>query len=286
MAELALIFDTSTGGYLAQQLATAHLQDAAVVSGKIGSGEIGPNHLADASVLSGILASGQVGAAHIIGNAVTNPKLAAEAVLSAELGSGQIGTDHLLNAAILSAKIGAAEVGTTHLANAAVLSGKVASGQIGTNHLADASILSSIIGSGQVGTDHLAEDLSVDILRDETLTAGEPISAYLAVSITSNGRFGVAKANVPGTMPAVAIAPAAVADGSQGAIQALGRMVNGEWSGSLGSPGDRLYVGSGGIVAATAPSASGDVVQRIAQTIDVESIFLEPSLAFAVQIAQ
>jgi len=167
MAILVITYDTSTGGFRTQKIGSAQISDGAIVSAKIGVGEIGTPHLADLAVVSGKVkqsdislallgerahgsltgvtanlhhvefTSGMHNFAHpsaLIGTgAITSAKIAANAIGGAHILAGSIPSGDLANQAVTSAKIGALAVGTPHLAANAIVSGKIVQSDI---HLA------------------------------------------------------------------------------------------------------------------------------------------------------
>ena len=179
MAELVLIYDSVTGGFISKQVGADHIANAAIVSAKVASGAIGGAHLANAAIVSALIASGAIGSSHLgyaPGGGLASGDHAALLHLSGQIGSGQLAADHIVagaitsakvgtnvlatphfaNQGILSASLGAAVIAAPHIAAAGVLSGQVGSGQIGTFHFIDGAIVSSKVGAGVLGGAHLA----------------------------------------------------------------------------------------------------------------------------------
>lgn len=167
-----------------------------VVSGTIGSGQIGANHLGSGSVLSGHIASGQVGQLHIASGAVSSGRLATTGTpdgtlflrddfawtgVTVSLGSGNVGsgkiasgavqgffgvTRHITSGSVGSFDLGSGAVVAGSVGSGAIVSGNVASGQIGSFHIASGqltgfelgsgAIVSGRIASGQIGSFHIA----------------------------------------------------------------------------------------------------------------------------------
>jgi len=127
---LVVTFDTSTGIRTGRLVGSALLEDRAVLSGKIGSGQVASGHLTAAliaSIEAGVADEG-VTSAKLASGAVVGDRVAIDAIVSSHIGANVIGGIHILAGAIVSGKIGALAVGTPHIAALAIVSGKVASG--------------------------------------------------------------------------------------------------------------------------------------------------------------
>ena len=159
------------------------LQVGLVLSGNIGSGQIGASHLASGvlgaatlssgQVVSGVIASGQIGQFHLSSGAVNSGHIASDAVTSGAIASGSIGSFHIASGAVTSGEIG----------NAAVVSGSIASGQIGSVHIASGGVLSGNIASGQIGTFHLASG----VLVGGSLGSGSVTSGFIGNGAVVSG---------------------------------------------------------------------------------------------------
>ena len=117
-----------------------------MLSGHIGSGQVGQNHIASGAVTSNKVAPG----------AITSGHLAIDSVVSGNIASGQVGNNHLANASVRSGHVASGQVFTLHVASGGLLSGAIGSGQIGNAHLGSGAVLSGHIGSGQVGQFHIS----------------------------------------------------------------------------------------------------------------------------------
>ena len=127
-----------------------------ILSGDIGSGQIGSFHLSSGSVTSGRIASGQVGSNHLSSGAVTSGNIGNAAITSGNIASGQIGTAQIASGGVLSGNIASGQIGLSHLASGSVRSGAIASGQIGSFHIASGAVTSGNIGSNAIASGNLA----------------------------------------------------------------------------------------------------------------------------------
>jgi hypothetical protein len=93
-----------------------------------------------------------------------------------------------------------------------------------------------------------------------TGTAGEALTDGQICYIKSDGKYGLAKADVVGTMPGVAIAAASIANNATGNFYKFGEV-------TLASHGFT-----------TAPSTSGYQVQKIGWVQDANTIMFYPEL--------
>jgi len=254
---LIVHYETTTGKYLVQKAGSAQIADGAITSGLLASGIVGTVHLADGAVTSAKIASGQVGGPHIYPSAITSAKIA----------SGIIAGVHIKDGSILSGELGSGIIGDTLLKDFGLLSGKYASG----------SITEQALVSG----------ISIDIAevgQEPSYRAGALISAYLGVQFSTSGYFNHAQAADVDTMPAVGLAIANIASGQIGTFHYQGRITNPSWDFS-GYVGSILFLGTSSQVTLTAPSTSGECVQRVGKVIDPTKVFLRPELAF-VQVAE
>ncbi len=119
-------------------------------------------------------------------------------------------------------------------------------------------------------TDHSATGI---VLKMTALTG---LGLMECVHIDSNGKLNEADADAASTMPAIGIALEANSSGSDAEVKILiqGVVVDASWS---FTPGADLFVGTtddAGAVTATAPSGSGDTVQKIGVALTSTSAFL------------
>ena len=108
------------------------------------------------------------------------------------------------------------------------------------------------------------------------MTALTGLGVMECVHIDSNGKLNEADADAVTTMPAIGIALEANSSGSDADVKILtqGVVVDASWS---FTPGADLFVGTtddAGAVTATAPSGSGDTVQKIGVALTSTSAFL------------
>lgn len=318
---LCVTYDTTTGRYLVQKAGSAQIADGAITSGLLASGIVGTVHLRDLNVTSAKLATAIIALLGTVADeAITSAKLASGAVggdriwdgaiVSAHIGPSVIGGIHILdgsiggvdlaNQAVISAKINTLAVGTPHLAalaveeakiaSGAVTSGKIGTGIIGDTLLKDFGLLSGKYASGSITEQALVSGISIDIAevgQEPSYRAAEIISAFQGVQFATSNYFGLAQIASANTMPAVGIAIANIASGSIGTFHHLGRITNPAWDFS-GYVGNLVFLGSGQCgseVTLTAPSTSGECVQRLGKVITPETVFLRPTLQF-VQIAE
>ena len=101
MAELVLIYDSVTGGFISKQVGADHIANAAIVSAKVASGAIGGAHMAAGAILSANIASGSIGSSHLgyspgaTTSGLTSSEHASVIHVSGQIGSGQIANIHL-----------------------------------------------------------------------------------------------------------------------------------------------------------------------------------------------
>lgn len=134
----------SIGGYLSQ-VASATPDPGSILSGQIGSGQIGNFHVASGQI-QGLIGGGipNVGSGTLNGF-----ELGSGAIVSGRIASGQIGRFH----------VGSGQLAGFELGSGAIVSGRIASGQVGFGHLADASVQSGSLASGNVAKQHTASGL-------------------------------------------------------------------------------------------------------------------------------
>lgn len=275
---LVVCYDTSSGKYLAQLAGSAQIADGAITSGKIASGIVGTVHLRDLNVTSAKLAAAIIS---LLGT------VADEAITSAKLASGAVGGDRIWDGAIVSAHIGPSVIATPHIKNQGILSASIGTGEIGDTLLTDFGLISGKYASGSITEQALVSGISIDIAevsQEPSYRAEQLISAYLGVQFSVSGYFNYAQAADIDTMPAVGVAIANIASGAIGTFQYQGRMTNAAWDFS-GHVGELLFLGTSSQVALTAPSTSGECVQRVAKVIGPTIVFLRPELQY-VQIAE
>jgi hypothetical protein len=110
-----------------------------------------------------------------------------------------------------------------------------------------------------------------------TGTAGEALTDGQICYIKSDGKYGLAKADVVGTMPGVAIAAASIANNATGNFYKFGEVTLASHGFTVGAT---LYVSAvtAGLKTTTAPSTSGYQVQKIGWVQDANTIMFYPEL--------
>jgi len=316
---LAVTYDTTASKYLIQKLGSAQIADLAITSALIATDAVGTPHIldknvtsakltsaivsllgsvADGAITSAKIASGQVGDGHIYPGSILSAKIAAniiatphilnQGILSASLGAAIIAAPHIANQGLLSANFGAGAIGGTHVANQGLVSANLAVGVIGHSLVTDYGIVSGKVASGAITENELASGLSIDIaemaqeptFRAQTLISG---STPMGIQFSVSGYFSYAQARDISSMPAIGVTTANILSGQVGTFRYGGRLTNTGWDFS-GYVGRLLYMGLSSEVTLTAPSVSGDCIQRVGKVVDSDTMFLNPSLQF-LQIA-
>jgi len=267
-------YDTSTGRYFAQNVQTAQIEDLAVTSAKLAAAVVASIEagVTDGGITSAKLASGIVGSVH----------LADEAVKSGDIAANIIATPHILAGGILSGAIGADEIGKEHIKDGEIVSAAIGAGIIADVLLANYGVVSGKVASGAITENELVSGISIDIAEmsiEPSYRAEDLISAHLGVQFSTSGYFDFSQAADINSMPAAGITLANILSGQVGSFQHRGRVKNSAWSFS-GYVGKAVYAGLSSEVTLTAPSASGQCVQRIGHVIDDDSVFLTPDPFF------
>ena len=123
-----------------------------------------------------------------------------------------------------------------------------------------------IFGDTAPSTDHTATGVVVSI------ASGESVTAFNAVYIRSDGEVGPADADSADSMPAIGVALESKSDGQATKILISGVLRDDTYN---FTPGADLFVGTtAGEITATAPSGSGDTVQKIGVALTADSIYV------------
>jgi hypothetical protein len=123
-----------------------------------------------------------------------------------------------------------------------------------------------IFGDTAPSTDHTATGVVVSI------ASGESVTAFNAVYIRSDGEVGPADADAATSMPAIGVALESKSDGQATKILISGVLRDDTYN---FTPGADLFVGTtAGEITATAPSGSGDTVQKIGVALTADSIYV------------
>jgi len=125
-----------------------------------------------------------------------------------------------------------------------------------------------VFGDAVPSTDHTATGVVVKMNAKTGLALGE------AVYIDSDGDLDEADADAASTMPAIGVALEANGTGSDAVVKILIMGVLRDDTYNF-TPGADLYIGTtAGEITATAPSGSGDTVQKIGVALSADSIYV------------
>ncbi len=123
-----------------------------------------------------------------------------------------------------------------------------------------------IFGDTAPSTDHTATGVVVSI------ASGESVTAFNAVYIRSDGEVGPADADAATSMPAIGVALESKSDGQATKILISGVLRDDTYN---FTPGADLFIGTtAGEITATAPSGSGDTVQKIGVALTADTIYV------------
>jgi len=112
----------------------------------------------------------------------------------------------------------------------------------------------------------------------EQFIADGAVSQYDTVYISASGKTAKADASVESTMPAVGIAMEAAVDGGTFKVLLMGTITNATWTWTAKAI---LFASTTlGALTETPPSASGNIVQRVARVISATKILVNPSLEY------
>jgi hypothetical protein len=115
-------------------------------------------------------------------------------------------------------------------------------------------------------SDHTATGVVISI------ASGESVAAFNSVYIRSDGEVGPADADAASTMPAIGVALEAKGDGEATKILVAGVLRDDTYN---FTPGADLFIGTtAGEITATAPSGSGDTVQKVGVALTADSIYV------------
>ena len=123
-----------------------------------------------------------------------------------------------------------------------------------------------IFGDTAPSADHKATGVVVSI------ASGESVTAFNAVYIRSDGEVAPADADAATSMPAIGVALESKSDGQATKILISGVLRDDTYN---FTPGADLFIGTtAGEITATAPSGSGDTVQKIGVALTADSIYV------------
>ena len=181
----------------------------------------------------------------------------------AAAGSSSIVTTGALDSGSITSNFGAINNG----ASAITTTGTVSAGTV---TLGDTGQL--IIGDDAPSSDHTATGIVITMTALDGLAVGE------AVYIDSNGKLDETDADAAGTMPAIGVALEANSSGSDAEVKILLQGIFRDESYSF-TPGQDLFIGTNlGEITATAPSGTGDFVQKVGVALTAKTIYFNPSL--------
>ena len=256
-------------------IATGVWQGTAIASGYIAADAITGAKIADNAIDSEHYTDGSIDNAHLAADAVTGAKIADDAIDSEHYVDGSIDNAHIAN-------------GTIALAKTALVAGTNITLATNTLNVDDAFLINSgddttsgtitaagftTGDAGQVyfsdtapASDHTATGVVISI------ASGESVAAFNSVYIRSDGEVGPADADAASTMPAIGVALEAKGDGEATKILIAGVLRDDSYN---FTPGADLFIGTtAGQITATAPSGSGDTVQKVGVALTADSIYV------------
>ena len=227
------------------------------------------------TIATGVWQGTAIASDYIAADAITGAKIADDAIDSEHYTDGSIDNDHIAN-------------GTITLAKTALVAGTNITLATNTLNVDDAFLVNSgddttsgtitaagftTGDAGQVyfsdtapASDHTATGVVISI------ASGESVAAFNAVYIRSDGEVGPADADAASTMPAIGVALEAKGDGEATKILIAGVLRDDTYN---FTPGADLFIGTtAGEITATAPSGSGDTVQKIGVALTADSIYV------------
>ena len=123
-----------------------------------------------------------------------------------------------------------------------------------------------IFGDTAPSTDHTATGVVV------SMNSGESVTAFNAVYIRTDGEVGPADADAATSMPAIGVALESKSDGQATKILISGVIRDDTYNFNAG---EDLFIGTtAGEITATAPSGSGDTVQKIGVALSADTIYV------------
>lgn len=186
-------------------IATAKLENAAVINAKLGDLAVDTRVLSDAAVATSKIAGLAVTTA-LIGNlAVDAGKIADGAATTTKIGDAAITNAKIGNLAVSTAQIQLLGVTTALIANLAVANGKIADLAVTNAKVADATLLTAKIGDAQVTTAKIANlnvttaliaDLAVGTAKIANLAVGTAQIADAAIVSAKIGNLQVTNAHI------------------------------------------------------------------------------------------
>lgn len=256
--------------------ATLTVNAAANISGTtLASNVVTSSLTAVGTIATGVWQGTAIASGYIAADAITGAKIADDAIDSEHYTDGSIDNDHIAN-------------GTIALAKTALVAGTNITLATNTLNVDDAFLINSgddttsgtitaagftAGDAGQVyfsdtapASDHTATGVVISI------ASGESVAAFNSVYIRSDGEVGPADADAASTMPAIGVALEAKGDGEATKILVAGVLRDDTYN---FTPGADLFIGTtAGEITATAPSGSGDTVQKVGVALTADSIYV------------
>ena len=247
--------------------------------------DISGTTLASNVVTSSLTAVGTIATGVWQGTAIASAYIAADAITGAKIADDAIDSEHYTDGSIDNAHIAN---GTIALAKTALVAGTNITLATNTLNVDDAflkndasdtttgTITAAGFTAGDAGqvyfsdtapaSDHTATGVVISI------ASGESVAAFNSVYIRSDGEVGPADADAASTMPAIGVALEAKGDGEATKILVAGVLRDDTYN---FTPGADLFIGTtAGEITATAPSGSGDTVQKVGVALTADSIYV------------
>jgi len=264
--------------YAAGSIDTAHLAADVITGAKIADDAIDSEHYTD----------GSIDAAHIAADAVTAAKIGDDVIDSEHYTDASVDFAHIQNVAansILgrdansSGVLSEVALATTQILigdgtgfTPAALSGDATMTNAGVVTVASAAGNFTMGDTGQIifsdlapSSDHTASGIVI------TSNAGSSVGIFDAVYIHSDGELHSADADAVTSMPAIGISLEAKGDGEAMKVLTQGVLRDDTYN---FTPGADIFVSTtAGDITATAPSGSGDTVQKIGVALTADSVY-------------
>lgn len=197
------LFDTAAIADAA--IATAKLENSAVINAKLGNLAVDTRVLADTAVATSKIQNLAVTTSLIAGLAVDAGKIADGAATTTKIGDAAITNAKIGNLAVSTAQIQLLGVTSALIANLAVANGKIADLAVTNAKVADATIITAKIGDLQVTTAKVANlnvttaliaDLAVGSAKIANLAVGQAQIADAAIVSAKIGNLQVTNAHI------------------------------------------------------------------------------------------
>ena len=227
------------------------------------------------TIATGVWQGTAIASGYIAADAITGAKIADDAIDSEHYTDGSIDNDHIANGTIALAKT-ALVAGTNITLATNTLNVDDAFLKNDASDTTTGTITAAGFTAGDAGqvyfsdtapaSDHTATGVVISI------ASGESVAAFNSVYIRSDGEVGPADADAASTMPAIGVALEAKGDGEATKILVAGVLRDDTYN---FTPGADLFIGTtAGEITATAPSGSGDTVQKVGVALTADSIYV------------